>query len=546
VAASPIDPGTRPTGNRSGDRGDRGGRRVLVLAGIAAISIIGPLLLISQSPHGVHASPDSFTYLGAAANLVRGHGWTYAFGQTGAPVTLFPPLYPLLLAVPELLGVSSFDWVLWQNALLLGVLSFVVGITVLEATGGSLVASLLASLLVQLGTPTTTVYAHVWSEPLFYPTVVVLLASLGCYLATGRTRWLLIAAAASSVGMLTRYAGLSVFVTACLVLLAWPARSIRDRLRRTALFAVIALPLSAVWVIRNLATSGTLTGNNQLVHGLSAAEVVKGLGTIGSWFVPADALFVPADAGGGARLFLALFTASAVLLLLFLAYALIRSQRTDPIELRPVVAVSLVYAAIHFAFIVVANAYSTRSPPFNDRILGPAFAPMVIAVVVIGHAIWEAFGRGRSLQIVLLTLAGSLLALSVAAATVTMPAIYGSEQGTHPYYRGISRSLEDVIASRDILLSNRANIAWFLTGRAVASLPRSCFGGQVLPNPSYDEELRDLARSLADDPRQVIFFRRSPKCEPFSMEGLKAVLRLEQVGPRGPVFVLEGPSRSPG
>ena len=132
------------------------------------------------------------------------------------------------------------------------------------------------------------------------------------------------------------------------------------------------------------------------------------------------------------------------------------------------------------------------------------------------------------------------------AATVTMPAIYGSEQGTRPYYRGISRSLENVIAPRDILLSNRANIAWFLTGRAVASLPRSCFGGQVLPNPTYDEELGDLARSLADDPRQVIFFRRSPKCEPFSMEGLKAVLRLEQVGPKGPVFVLEGPSRSPG
>jgi hypothetical protein len=257
-------------------------------------------------------------------------------------------------------------------------------------------------------------------------------------------------------------------------------------------------------------------------------------------------LFVPADAGGEARILLALFTAVAVLLLLLLAYALIRPGRTDPIELRPVVAVCLVYAAIHFAFIVVANAYSTRSPPFNDRILGPAFAPMVIAVVVLGHAIWEAFRRRRSVQIVLLTLAGSLLALSVAAATVTMPAIYGSEQGTRPYYRGISRSLENVIAPRDILLSNRANIAWFLTGRAVASLPRSCFGGQVLPNPTYDEELRDLARSLADDPRQVIFFRRSPKCEPFSMEGLKAVLRLEQVGPRGPVSVLEGPPRSPG
>jgi hypothetical protein len=539
VAASRIDPRTRPNGNRSDDRRDRGGRRVLVLAGIAAISTIGPLLFISQSLHGVHASPDSFTYLGAAANLAEGRGWTYAFGQTGAPITLFPPLYPLLLAVPELLGVSPFDWVLWQNALLLGVLSFVVGITVVEATGGSLIPAVLACLLVQLGTPTTTVYAHLWSEPLFYPTVVVILASLGRYLATARTRWLLLAAAAGSVGMLIRYAGLSVFVTACLVLLVWPAPSIRDRLRRTGLFAAIALPLSAVWVIRNVATSGTLTGNNQLVHGLSGGEVVKGLGTVGSWFVPAES-------EGGTPIFAVLFAVSAVLLLLLLVRALIRSERTAPIELRPIVAVCLVYAAIHFAFIVVANAYSTRSPPFNDRILGPSFAPMVIAVVVVGHAMWEAFPGRRLLQISLLTLGVSVLALSVEAATVTVPATYASEQGTLPYYRRISRSLEDVIAPHDTLLSNRANIAWFLTGRAVASLPKSCFGGQVLPNPTYDEELLDLARSLADDPRQVIFFRRSPKCEPFSMEGLKAALRLEQVGPTRPVFVLEGPSHPSG
>jgi hypothetical protein len=541
VAASRIDPRTRPNGNRSGDREDRGERRrrLLILAGIAAISTIGPLLFISQSPHGVHASPDSFTYLGAAANLARGRGWTYAFGQTGAPVTLFPPLYPLLLAVPELLGLSSFDWVLWQNAFLLGVLSFVVGITVLEATGGNLIPAVLASLLVQLGTPTTTVYAHVWSEPLFSPTVVVILASLGRHLATGRTRWLVIAAAATSVAMLTRYAGFSVFVTACLVLLVWPAQSVRDRLRRTVLFAGIALPLSAVWVTRNVATSGTLTGNNQLVHGLSSAEVAKGLTTVRSWFVPTEH-------EGGIPILLALLTASAVLLLLLLVWTLIRSERRDPIELRPLVAVCLAYATIHFAFIVVANAYSTRSPPFNDRILGPAFAPMVIAVVVVGHAMWRSFLRQRLLRASLLALSGSLLALSVGAARVTMSDIYGSEQGTLPYYRGISRSLEGLIAPRDTLLSNRANIAWFITGRAVSSLPRSCFGGQVLPNPTYDEEMRDLARSLAGDPRQVIFFQRSPRCEPFSMRGLKATLRLEQVGPRGPVFVLEGPARSPG
>jgi 4-amino-4-deoxy-L-arabinose transferase-like glycosyltransferase len=498
------------------------------------VSAIGPLILISQSPHGVHASPDSFTYLGAAANLSEGRGWTYPFGDTGAPVTLFPPLYPLLLALPELFGIPSFHWIMWQNAFLLGVLSFVVGITVVEATGGRLIAVALAVILVQLGTPTTTAYANIWSEPLFYPVVVVIIASLGRFLASGRIGWLAIAATASSVGMLTRYAGLSVFVAACVILLGWPGRSLLDRSRKAALFAAIALPLSGVWLNRNLRSSGTLTGNNQLVHGLTGAEVMDGFRTVGAWFVPA-----PPE--GGPRVFLWLLVASFVLLLFLLVRAAIRSEQTARIALPPVVAVCVVYPAIHFAFIAVANAFSTRSPPFNDRILGPVFAPMVIALVVVGHEIWRAFPR-RVLQASLLTVGGSLLAVSVVAATHTVPVHYSSARGTLPYYQRISLMLADIIHPEDALFSNRANIAWFLTGRPVASLPRSCRGGQVLPNPTYDRELRDLARSLRDEPRQVIFFRRSPRCEPFSMSGLKAALRLEHTGPRAPVFVLEGPS----
>ena len=77
--------------------------------------------------------------------------------------------------------------------------------------------------------------------------------------------------------MLTRYAGLSIFVTSCLVLALWPGRGLLDRIRTLALYAGSTLPLSGVWLIRNQMSSGTLTGNNELVHGLTFAEVVGGL-----------------------------------------------------------------------------------------------------------------------------------------------------------------------------------------------------------------------------------------------------------------------------
>jgi hypothetical protein len=535
VAASSVDPQTRSNEGRSRQRREGRRRLLLVLAGIAAISLMGPLLVLGQSPNGVHASPDSFTYLSAATTLAKGDGWTYAFGEAGSPVTLFPPLYPLVLAVPEMLDISLFAWALWQNAILLGVLSFVVGITVMDATDGSPVPAIGAAALVQLGTPITIVYAHIWSETLFYPTVVVALASVARFLAGGRIRWLLIAAGATSVGMLTRYAGLSAFATVCLLLVGWPGRSALERVRRVTIFAAIALPLNALWLIRNHTASGTLTGNNQLVHELSGDEVLDGFRTIGRWFIPDQ----PDDV---LRLVLPLLIVSFALLVAALLPASLRSERTGTARLHPVVVVCLAYAVVHFLFIVVTNAFSTRSPPFNDRILGSTFAPMVIVLVVLGHAMWKAFPRSRTLQVSTLLLGASLLVLSVGAATHTMPLQYTSEPGTLTYYRGISRSFGGVIDLDVALLSNRANIAWFLTGRPVASLPRSCSGGQVLPNPTYEQELRDLAESLSDAPRQVIFFRRSPRCEPFSMKGLKMALRLEDASPRGPIFVLEGPS----
>jgi hypothetical protein len=481
----------------------------------------------------VHASPDSFTYLGAADSLAHGRGWTYPFGNAGAPVTLFPPLYPLLLVVPELLGVSVFHWVTWQNAILLVAFSFLVGVTVLQATR-SFAPAAFAALFVGIGTPTITVYAHLWSEPLFFPLVVVILAALARFLATGRTRWLVIAAAASSIAMLTRYAGLSVFAASCLLLLGWPGRRPLERLGRTALFTAIALPLSVLWSLRNFAASGTLTGNNNLVHGLTAADVVGGIGTVGSWFVPEQL-------EGNTRVLLVAVVASVLLLVGLVVWVTAR-RRAERVGGWTLVVVCVTYAVVHFVFIAVANAFSTRSPPFNDRILGPAFAPLVIAAAVAGHATWRAFARERTVRPMIAVVGISVLVVSAIAAIETTRILDLPVRGTSVGYERIARSIGPEISADAVLLSNRANIAWFLTSRQVTSLPRSCRGGQVLPNPTYDQELRDLSRRLGDDRRQVILFRRSPKCAPYSLEGLKAALRVETLGPIAPVFVLGGPA----
>jgi hypothetical protein len=511
----------------------------LIAAGvIALVSLVGPVLLLAMTDLGVHASNDSLTYLGAADRLAHGAGWTYPFGDVGAPVTLFPPVYPLLLAIPTALDIDPFVWVRWQNALLLAILAASVGWIVFRETRGHLPAAVLASLLVQLGVPTIHPYARIWSETLFFPLVVIALAAVARHLGGGRTAALVLAAAATGTAMVTRYAGLALFVTGCALLVAWPGRAIRERMRSTAIYVLTALIPSALWVLRNSFTSGTLTGDNRLIHELRGTAVVNGLQRIFRWILPARPPSVLHD------VIFAIAVVALVLLVVTLIWFLVRGGSVRRISPSAIVPTCLGYVVVHFTFIVVANAFSTRAPPFNHRILGPAFAPLVIAVVVMGDAIWRGARDRIAVRVAVGVAGASLLALSVLSATEAMPSIFGATAGSAAEYRAFDRTLEPLVPPGARLFSTRPNVAWFLLREPVEDLPRSCVGGRVLPNPSYASELTALGDRLADQPRAVIVFRRSKECEPFTIPRLKRALRLERVGsgPPGDVWVLSGPA----
>jgi hypothetical protein len=535
MSSTSIDREIGSTGSDVRERHSLRRSRAFVIGAVASSSLLGSILLVALSREGVHASNDSFTYLGAANNLAQGEGWTYPFGDVGSPVTLFPPLYPLLLTVPRVLGVPTFGWVFWQNAVLLCAFGVAVGLTVADATRDRAMPSVLAALLVQLGTPTLMVYAHIWSETLFFPLIVLILASLARHLATRRTGPLIVAAALTSVAMLTRYAGLSALATSCLLLLVWPGHRALDRARAIGLYAGISLPLSALWSLRNLNVSGTLTGDNELVHDLTWADVAGGFQRIGSWFIP------DRPTGWAHDALVLLVVLAVVTALIVLAWTTLRSRPTGVLELPPVVPVCVAFAALHFAFIAAANAFSTRAPPFNDRLLGPAFAPLVIAAVALGDRIYRAAPRRLLAGGTVGAAAASLVALAVLAATHSMPMIYGTRVGSAAEYEELARTLEGPVTPGAALFATRPNVAWFLLDRPVMSLPRSCRGGRVLPNPAFGSELAELSRRLMDRPRQVVIFRRSKECAPFSIPRLKRALRLAPVSAKGLVWVLSGP-----
>ena len=497
-----------PSGAATGAR--RG--RAVALAVIAAAAALAFGLAIVASRHGVHLSNDSFSYLGAAASLADGRGWTYPFGTIGAPVTLFPPVYPVVLAVPHLLGVDVLDWARWQNAMLLAAFVVAVGTAVRWATDGDLVSIGAAALLVLFGVPTLLVYSFAWSETVYLPLQVLSLLFLARHLSGGRTRDLVLASVGASIVLVTRYAGLSLILAEAFLLVAWPGRRLATRAIDVAVFgAIVAAPIGA-WAVRDVVRSNTLTGNNHLIHGMTREQLGEGFGTMRGWLLH-----------GGVGVVWA--AAIVVVAIAATVLSIVARTRTRP-NRRPFPAlavVCLVFVPVHWVFLVVANAVSTRAPPFNDRILGLVYPPLVIGVVVLVHRVATA-SPWRPATIAWWSALAVLTAAVVAGAPSEVAARLGTEASSAEAYRAASAELRPYADADAEVLSDQSNVAWFVLGRPVAGLPKSCLGGVKQSDPRYEDELRSVANGLRGRAAVVLLFRHARHCPPASPRLVSSML----------------------
>src|SRR4051794_26508137 len=88
-------------------RGPRTGSGAMTTAAVLAGGVAAAAVVVATSPHGPALSPDSFIYLSTGNALEHGRGFR---NYTGAPLTDFPPGYPLALAAwLETVGGRSFD-----------------------------------------------------------------------------------------------------------------------------------------------------------------------------------------------------------------------------------------------------------------------------------------------------------------------------------------------------------------------------------------------------------------------------------------------------
>ena len=379
-------------------------REWITLLAIVTMAVCGAVVVAHTTALYPRGGRDSVAYIVSARNLLGGDGlgmWM-ASGRF-APLTHFPPLYPLVLAAA---GTMTGDLLLaarWIDILLIGAAILVAAWIAWDATRSGLVA-IAVGFLILTSSRLLISFSSAMSEPLF---IVLGLLSLGLAIVASRTesRGILLGSAlAASLATLTRYAGVGLIPAGALTVALLRPGPWRSRLAWGGLYLAIAFIPLAGWSIVQRAGQG---GELPRVLALEAGNLWELLGpfrgdlaTWGWYLIPGSDYFLGADW----RIRLLTFAALILLPLAVVGLAVLRNRdwRRDP-ELARLVRLSsaaVLFVASYLGGLAAAFLLASPRPDIEQRMLLPLQIPIWLAVVatilmlfqLLGHRLWAVGG----------------------------------------------------------------------------------------------------------------------------------------------------------
>ena len=352
---------------------DRTTLLVVVLAGLGTAHI-----LVRTATYGVAVGTDSVIYLSTALNFLAGEGWR---DFTGEPLTMWPPLIPLLLATSSWVGIDPLATTRWVNAAAFGLTILAAGCW-LRSHLRSQWLTLAATAIIAVSLPLSYWASSLQTETLFFLFTLLALMQLASFLNQRTVAPLWWAAVFTGLAAITRYPGVVLIGTGVLLLLP------RARLRQTLVFgAVSSLPLLAV-LVRNWAATGHLTraaGHRTEPTEQSLSDGLRQIVEVfHEWLVPRH------TPDGFAYL---LWLAVAAVVLASAAVILRTSRRPDPDALGPALPFGA-FTGIYLAFMVATVPFTVRQG-IDSRYLMPIYVPLLLAAALLLDRFLSSKASGR-------------------------------------------------------------------------------------------------------------------------------------------------------
>ena len=479
-------------------------RKYIAVLAIILIALCGAAGILYATAAGIGVSPDSVTYIGTARNLLNGAGLTVPQGNgANVPLTQFPPVYPIVLAVLSLPGLDPFVTARWLAALLISANILMVGSILLYLLPDQLWAAILGAFMMLLAPLMANTYVMAWSEPLF-----ILLAISGLFLLGNHLdapRWWRLVAASIFIGLafLTRYAGIAYVAAGGLGILILSREKIRKRLMETIVFWMISvLPLGVV-LIRNVLDRGSATNRELAFHLISRARLWEGLTTLTAW------MGIPQQVPTWLHVLVLVVLFGLVSAGLIRGIRLSRTVSSQPgwRSLPGFILLLLLWLPIYGGFLLISISFIDANTPLDYRILSPMLVGLLILLLFVPG--WLASKSSSPRRWMWATLIAGVL-LMAAYARVTLPTLRSYNiQGigfSSVAWRN-SPLIEAVEGEPDnlIIYSNAPDAIYLLTGRRASSLPRKFELAVDQANPDFSKEVQEIGQHLLNDQGLIVF-----------------------------------------
>ncbi len=480
------------------------------------LPLIGAYTVMWLTPRAVGISPDSTIYLAGAQSLLAGTG----YALDGAPITHFPPLFPLLLAVVGFFQHDLVQAARELNASLFGFNLAIIALLVYLAAGRRLWVSMLAAAFVLTAEPLVELHAWAWSEPLFIALILTSLLLLVAYGRGPRLVYLIRSAILLGLAVTTRYIGLGLLPAgAIFVYLARPRREIKVGLRdASAWLGIACLPVLLVFVRNELAT-GSVTDRIFAVHPPDFMEFALGITGTVSRLIALDQ--------NVARLGVAL-----VLLLVIYLILPIRSWRARLREVdRRSPAFSIPFAALLFCgtylpFLYFSLTFLDASTPLDARIL----APLRVLIVVGGFPgmatladrfskpfAWWGFVAAVGLSIVLRLPSGIETAERIRREGLGYTSRQWIESETVNYAR--------TLPAGTTVYSNEPEALRFLDGLHALRLPAMTSALSMEANRHYRDQLAAMCEALSAGGTYLVYFDMVQRANLPTLDALRSACK---------------------
>ena len=381
--------------------------RYMILAVIILLSIIGGVIAIYTTANGPWGYTDPVEYISVARSLDHGQGLAYYEGNAKlTPETIHPPFYSLVLSVIGLFGVDLVAASRWLNVFAFITSIFIAG-WIFYRYSRVPALGIIASALMCAFPYMVVMFSSSYSEPLFVLSILAGGLGLLAYLQQEKISLLLISALVVGTIPGTRYAGIAMVAAAGLTILLFTSGKTWTRLKKAALFTLVAgLPVLIwlVWVYFSSAHSvgGRIAGIH--LGGLSAQfQTFRGIfmDTVWKW--------VPFQSHGsllGYRLRFFLMGAIAVVLLALSVLAERRLHK-DPAESNRNTGMQIfaffgLSSLIFVAVLILTYLFTQPRIDIDDRMLLPLYVSSVMMIYG-AFALWQAAwfkGWKRILQVI--------------------------------------------------------------------------------------------------------------------------------------------------